>query len=91
MIELFLAVDDISLGSSDIFIIEEVNAYIIPVTVALRGLLELSAEQFRRYIPWFVPLLSRIVLCQDRSVRALVKMIYERQVNPIMELEALRK
>jgi hypothetical protein len=84
MIGLFLDVDETSLATTDSFILEELHAYVSPVIVTFKGLADISAEQFRRYIPWLVPLLSRSILCQERTVRFVVMLVYESQVNPLL-------
>jgi hypothetical protein len=91
MITLFLEVDETSLATTDALLLEELHAYVSPVIVAFKGLSEITSVQFRRYIPWLVPLLSRSVLCQERTVRFVVMLVYEKQVNPLLELRTERK
>jgi hypothetical protein len=91
MIALFLDVDETSLATTDPLLLEELHAYVSPVIVTLKGLAEITSAQFKRFIPWLVPLLSRSVLCQERTVRFIVMLVYESQVNPLLALEAERK
>lgn len=84
MVGLFLDVDETSLATTDPFILEELHAYVSPVIATLKGLADITTEQFRRYTRWVVPLLSRSILCQERTVRFVVMLVYETQVNPLL-------
>jgi hypothetical protein len=84
MVGLFLDVDETSLATTDPFTLEELHAYVSPVIVTFKGLADITTEQFRRYVPWLVPLLSRSILCQERTVRFVVMLVYESQVNPLL-------
>lgn len=89
MINLFLDVDETSLASTDPYVIEELHFYVSPIIVTFKGLADITPSQFKRYISWLIPLLSRSVLCQERTVRFVVMLVYETQVNPLMERMAL--
>eukprot|EP00603_Paraphysomonas_imperforata_P014788 CAMPEP_0114481648 /NCGR_PEP_ID=MMETSP0104-20121206/17801_1 /TAXON_ID=37642 ORGANISM="Paraphysomonas imperforata, Strain PA2" /NCGR_SAMPLE_ID=MMETSP0104 /ASSEMBLY_ACC=CAM_ASM_000202 /LENGTH=172 /DNA_ID=CAMNT_0001657261 /DNA_START=10 /DNA_END=528 /DNA_ORIENTATION=+ len=80
----YLLIDTLSLTSTDFFIDEQLAIYAPPVMLALDGIASFSAEQFARNIPWILPLLSDISICNNREVRQCVKQVYENQVNTIL-------
>jgi hypothetical protein len=82
--ERFLLVDEASLGSSDFFLGEQLAAYAPPLMIAIKGLADIQPSQFKRNIDWISTLLSNTALCNDRMVRSCVKLVYEKQINPIL-------
>lgn len=84
IIERYLLIDELSLTSSDFFIDEQLVIYAPPLMLALNGIASFSTEQFARNIPWILPLLSDVSICNSRAVRQCVKQVYENKVNSIL-------
>lgn len=84
IMERYMLIDELSLTSTDFFIEEQLTIYAPPVMLALNGFSNFSPEQFARNIPWILPLLSNISICNNRIVRQCVKKVYENQVNTIL-------
>lgn len=47
------------------------------VILSLRGILSFSTVQFKYNISWILVILPKLILCNDRAIRAIVKEIYE--------------
>jgi hypothetical protein len=68
------------LSMSD-FLRQKHDAYKSPTLIVLEGLCDLTHAQFQRNLSWIVPLLSRLVICEDLEVRLCVRQIYQSFVN----------
>jgi hypothetical protein len=56
-------------------------AYTPVITSAVREVVEFSRGQFSRNVKWLVPLLSQLILCDDKAIRTHVSNIYVRHIN----------
>lgn len=56
-------------------------AYTPVIISAVREVVEFSRGQFSRNVKWLVPLLSQLILCDDKSIRTHVSNIYMRHIN----------
>ena len=67
----------------DKFLSEQYEAY-TPVVLAILSTIstKFSKKQFASNVKWFVPILSKLIMCGKKEVRELVKAIYEAHVNP---------
>lgn len=57
------------------------EAYKSPALIVLEGMMDFTHEQFQRNLGWIVPLLSRLIICDDIEVRICVRQIYQSFVN----------
>lgn len=57
------------------------DAYKSPALIVLEGMMDFTHEQFQRNLGWIVPLLSRLIICDDVEVRVCVRQIYQSFVN----------
>ncbi len=57
-------------------------AYLNPVRIVLERVCTFSAAVFADQCQWLVPLLSRMIICENTAVRALVKRIFQQFVDP---------
>lgn len=57
------------------------EAYKSPALIVLEGMMDFTHEQFQRNLGWIVPLLSRLIICDDVEVRVCVRQIYQSFVN----------
>lgn len=60
---------------------EKHDAYKSPALIVLEGMMDFTHEQFQRNLGWIVPLLSRLIICDDIEVRVCVRQIYQSFVN----------
>ena len=60
---------------------EKHDAYKSPALIVLEGMMDFTHEQFQRNLGWIVPLLSRLIICEDIEVRVCVRQIYQSFVN----------
>ena len=63
------------------FLRQKHQAYKSPALIVLEGIMDFSHTQFQAHISWIVPLLSRLVVCEDLEVRVCVRQIYQSFVN----------
>ncbi|CAE7715413.1 Arfgef2, partial [Symbiodinium microadriaticum] len=89
--ERYMLIDEASLMSSEFFLGEQLAAYAPPLMIAIKGLTDIKPEQFKRNIDWLSCFLSSISLCNDRMIRTCVKLVYEKQVNPLLVSLVLRQ
>ncbi|KAJ1434054.1 hypothetical protein B484DRAFT_477107 [Ochromonadaceae sp. CCMP2298] len=52
-------------------------AYKSPALIVLEGMLDLTHEQFQTNKSWVVPLLTRVIICDDIEVRSCVRQIFQ--------------
>lgn len=57
------------------------DAYKSPALIVLEGMMDFTHDQFQRNLGWIVPLLSRLIICDDVEVRVCVRQIYQSFVN----------
>jgi hypothetical protein len=57
------------------------QAYKSPVMIVLEGMMDFTHEQFQSNVSWIIPLLSRLIVCEDIEVRVCVRQIYQSFVN----------
>lgn len=60
---------------------EKHDAYKSPALIVLEGMMDFTHDQFQRNLGWIVPLLSRLIICDDVEVRVCVRQIYQSFVN----------
>ena len=66
------------------------HAAYTPVTlILLKGILDCSTSQFSKNSQWLIPILSKLILCNDPNIRLFVSSIYTKHVNNIV-LEAFQ-
>ena len=66
------------------------HAAYTPVTsILLKGILDCSSSQFSKNSPWLIPILSKLISCNDPNIRLFVSNIYTKHVNNIV-LEAFQ-
>ena len=70
-----------SVVSMGAFLRRRHEAYKSPVMIVLEGMMDFTHEQFQSNLVWIVPLLSRLVICEDLEVRLCVRQIYQSFVN----------
>lgn len=63
------------------FLRQKHDAYKSPTLIVLEGLCDFTHAQFQNNLSWIVPLLSRLVVCEDIEVRLCVRQIYQSFVN----------
>lgn len=63
------------------FLKKKHDAYKSPTLIVLEGLCDFTHAQFQSNLTWIVPLLSRLVVCEDLEVRLCVRQIYQSFVN----------
>ena len=56
-----------------------------PVTFVLDTLRDMQEARFVAGITWIAPMLSSVVVCNDRAVREAVSVLYDKHVNPFIE------
>lgn len=71
-------------GLRDSFLFEKLNAHKPSVLIILKGFLGMTSVQVRRNFYWIGPMLSNIVVVNDRAIRQNVKSVLELHVNPVM-------
>ncbi len=74
----------LSSSNSESYEHDQHDAYGTAVIIALRGVLNMSKEQFQRCLSWFVEILAKLVLCDDIDVRCFVSDIYLKQINILL-------
>ena len=57
------------------------SAYTPIVTSVVNEVVGFSRGQFSRNVKWIVPILSQLILCEDKSIRGHVSDIYTRHIN----------
>ena len=67
--------------NQDRFLDEKLGAHKPAVLVVLRGILGMSKIQLRRNIYWISPILSNIIVVNDREVRQCARAVFEQHVN----------
>jgi hypothetical protein len=78
----YVELDHIFMQSPSNFDIGEYKAALTDsVILSLRGILSFSASQFKYNISWILLILPKLILCNDRAIRAIVKEIYESHVQ----------
>jgi hypothetical protein len=65
----------------DRFLHERLSAHKPGVLVVLRGILGMTKNQVRRNIHWISPILSNIVVVNDREVRNCARTVFEQHIN----------
>ena len=66
------------------------HAAYTPVTlILLKGIFDCSSSQFSKNSPWLIPILSKLISCNDPNIRLFVSNIYTKHVNNIV-LEAFQ-
>lgn len=63
------------------FLRQKHDAYKSPTLIVLEGLMDFTHAQFQNNLTWIIPLLSRLVICEDVEVRVCVRQIYQSFVN----------
>ena len=70
-------------ADSSAFVLEQLTAYTPSILLILQQLLQFHmTEQFIPNKDWIVPLLTQLIICNDRNVRKLIIMINEKLLNP---------
>lgn len=59
------------------------TAYFNPVRMVLERINALSMRQFNDNASWLAPLLTRVIICENASVRGLVKACFQHFVVPV--------
>lgn len=80
----YVVLDESSLTSSDSFIQEELAVYAPPLMIGVKGIADIQKDQFYRNIEWISAMLSRLNLCNDRTIRECVKLVTDNQINPLL-------
>ena len=57
------------------------EAYKSPALIVLEGMMDFTHEQIQNNLTWIVPLLSRLVICEDIEIRLCVRQIYQSFIN----------
>jgi len=78
--------DAYHMGANNILCMDEFlkrrhDAYKSPVLIVLEGMMDFTHDQFQCNLSWIIPLLSRLVICEDLEVRVCVRQIYQSFVN----------
>lgn len=63
------------------FLKQKHDAYKSPALIVLEGMMDFTHEQFQSNLGWIIPLLSRLIICEDVEVRVCVRQIYQSFVN----------
>jgi hypothetical protein len=63
------------------FLRQKHDAYKSPTLIVLEGVMDFTHAQFQNNLSWIVPLLSRLIVCEDIEVRLCVRQIYQSFVN----------
>ena len=63
------------------FLRQKHEAYKSPALIVLEGMMDFTHQQFQANLGWIVPLLSRLIICEDVEVRVCVRQIYQSFVN----------
>lgn len=63
------------------FLRQKHDAYKSPALIVLEGMMDFTHAQFQNNVSWIIPLLSRLVICEDVEVRVCVRQIYQSFVN----------
>lgn len=63
------------------FLRQKHEAYKSPALIVLEGVCDFTHAQFQHNLSWIVPLLSRLIACEDLEVRLCVRQIYQSFVN----------
>ena len=72
-------------ADSSAFVQEQLAAYTPSVLLMLQQLMQFHpSEQFVPNRHWVIPLLTQLIVCNDRNIRKLITMIYEKLVNPFI-------
>lgn len=58
--------------------------YKISVLIVLEGIAKFNTTLFNHHARWIVPILSQLLICNDKDVRMQVKVIYETFINPLI-------
>eukprot|EP00981_Chlorochromonas_danica_P013923 scaffold7101_cov242-Ochromonas_danica.AAC.2 len=62
------------------------TAYLGPVRLILERVTNFDGSAFQEHCHWLVPLLSRMIICENASVRSLVRQIFQQFVDPVFML-----
>ena len=73
------------LDPHDVLLKERMMAFSSPVAICLRGLSQITREQFKQNVQWLAPLLSDMTLVSNDTVRACVKEVMDAHVVPILQ------
>lgn len=63
------------------FLRQKHDAYKSPALIVLEGMMDFTHSQFQSNVSWIIPLLSRLVICEDVEIRVCVRQIYQSFVN----------
>ena len=86
MIERYLELEggDAWAEKNETFMEEHKVAYISPVAVALRGISNFTPAQFQQSKKWILSFLSKLITCEDKTIRESVREIYDKHIHPIV-------
>lgn len=70
--------------AADSFANEQKAAHAPSILIILQSLLQITQTQFKKNAKWIVPLLSALSICNDRSIRIALKLIYDEHIQPIV-------
>lgn len=67
--------------SFDEFLRHRHESYKSPTLIVLEGMMDFTHQQVQNNLTWIVPLLSRLIICEDIEVRLCVRQIYQSFIN----------
>lgn len=67
--------------SFDEFLRQRHESYKSPTLIVLEGMMDFTHQQVQNNLTWIVPLLSRLIICEDIEVRLCVRQIYQSFIN----------
>jgi len=67
--------------SFDEFLQQRHESYKSPTLIVLEGMMDFTHQQVQNNLTWIVPLLSRLIICEDIEVRLCVRQIYQSFIN----------
>jgi len=67
--------------SFDEFLKQRHESYKSPAMIVLEGMMDFTHVQIQNNLTWIVPLLSRLIVCDDIEVRLCVRQIYQSFIN----------
>jgi hypothetical protein len=77
--------DTTGIGFEDLELAKEQHSMYIPcVILILSSIADFTVQQFDVNKEWAVPLLSQLLMCENRQIRLHVSKVYSSHVNPIV-------
>lgn len=84
--EAYIDLDELTVhgDAGDGFLNDTKAAHAPGVLIILQSLLQINSGQFQRNVTWIAPMLSSLSVCNDRSIRSAVKLVYDKHLNPLV-------